>query len=70
MDFAAENKIRQRVLSMCATLCARLHALPLTRRAPRSFNKREEEFPTLQAYNDYLEEVEDIGACATSRSCG
>lgn len=24
------------------------------------FNKRPEDFPTLRAYNDYLEEVEDI----------
>lgn len=29
----------------------------------QTFNKREEDFEDLRAYNDYLEEVEDIGAC-------
>lgn len=27
------------------------------------FNKREEEFPSLREYNDFLEEIEEIGRC-------
>ena len=27
------------------------------------FNKRREDFPDLRAYNDYLQEVEDISKC-------
>lgn len=27
------------------------------------YNKRRDDFETLQEYNDYLEEVEDIGEC-------
>jgi hypothetical protein len=27
------------------------------------FNKRPEDFPSLRAYNDYLEMVEDISKC-------
>jgi CDK-activating kinase assembly factor MAT1 len=30
------------------------------RRITKLFNKRREDFKTLRAYNDYLEEVEDI----------
>ena len=36
-----------------------------------SFNKKEEDFPSLRDYNDYLEEVETISECTgkgTSRS--
>lgn len=28
-----------------------------------SFNKKEEEFPTLKEYNDYLEKIEEISKC-------
>lgn len=27
------------------------------------YNKREEDFPTLDEYNDFLEEIEEIGEC-------
>jgi hypothetical protein len=36
--------------------------------ARRSFNKRQEEFGSAREYNDYLEQVEDIGA-RRRRSC-
>lgn len=32
----------------------------IRRRVLRDFNKKEEDFPSLQAYNNYLEEIEDI----------
>ena len=32
----------------------------LRKRIARTFNKTEEDFPTLKDYNDYLEEVENI----------
>ncbi|KAE9462541.1 hypothetical protein C3L33_05550, partial [Rhododendron williamsianum] len=32
------------------------------------FNKREEDFPSLREYNDYLEEVEDMSKLTTSQS--
>jgi CDK-activating kinase assembly factor MAT1 len=34
--------------------------LQIRRRIQNIYNKRQEDFPTLRAYNDYLEEVEDI----------
>jgi hypothetical protein len=75
MDLAAENKIRQRVLSMCAGVRrARARAAaadaPRLRTPPRSFNRRAEEFGSAREYNDYLEQVEDNSARAARRgSC-
>jgi hypothetical protein len=73
MDFAAENRIRQRVLSMCvrkgvvfvlrANMLSPARSLALV----RSFNKRQEEFGSAREYNDYLEQVEDIGARAATQ---
>lgn len=34
--------------------------LVIRRRVLNTYNKRQEDFPTLRAYNDYLEEVEDM----------
>lgn len=34
--------------------------LQIRRRIQNIYNKRQEDFPSLRAYNDYLEEVEDI----------
>ena len=63
MDFAAENKIRQRVLSMCGAVRRTRCARSADARAPRhSFNKGEDEFASAREYDDYLEEVEEIGA--------
>ena len=67
MDFAAENKIRQRVLSMCAPAarcglrCSR-HSRRGASRRRRSFNRTESEFASVNEYNDYLEQVEDMSA--------
>lgn len=37
----------------------------------RRYNKRRDDFETLQEYNDYLEEIEDIGECKLHESlCG
>lgn len=37
----------------------------------RRYNKRRDDFETLQEYNDYLEEIEDIGECKVHESlCG
>lgn len=33
---------------------------------PHSYNKKEEDFPTLREYNDYLEEIENIGESCPS----
>lgn len=35
----------------------------IRKRVSRLFNRRPEEFPTLRAYNDYLEEFEEISTC-------
>ncbi|KAG1334680.1 CDK-activating kinase assembly factor MAT1 [Cocos nucifera] len=34
--------------------------MPIRRRIANIYNKREEDFPSLREYNDYLEEVEDM----------
>ena len=68
MDFAAENKIRQRVLSMCAAAarcsgCVARGTHAAARHATaRSFNRTESEFASANEYNDYLEQVEDMSA--------
>lgn len=61
MELAAENKIRQRVLSMCALRQSSRFAAA-SDAACRSFNKGEDEFGSARDYDDYLEQVEDIGA--------
>ena len=63
MDFAAEKKHRQRVLSMCAAARSARRVCSADPRAPRrSFNKGEDDFASAREYDDYLEEVEEIGA--------
>ncbi|KAG9141558.1 hypothetical protein Leryth_025355 [Lithospermum erythrorhizon] len=42
--------------------------MSIRRRISSIFNKREEDFPSLKEYNDYLEEVEDMTALAASKS--
>ena len=36
----------------------------IRQRVARLFHRQPEDFPTLRAYNDYLEEFEDISTCA------
>lgn len=54
----AELRIRKRILSMCGFAWT---GSPLAD-TPRSYNRRRDDFPTECAYNDFLEETEDISA--------
>ena len=58
LNVQKEVVIRQRIAKWCALPRSRSHH-DLTD-VRNSFNKLEEDFITLRAYNDYLEEVEDI----------
>ena len=51
-----KNKFRQQTFE--DTLVER--EVDLRKRIARTFNKAEEDFPTLKDYNDYLEEVENL----------
>lgn len=59
MNLEEQNRVRLRIVSLCAETCA--HCPPLLTFA-HSYNKRAEEFASSKEHNDYLEEVEDIGS--------
>lgn len=59
------------VHAFCHQCC--LHLTPIRQPPPPFFflhcryNKREGDFPGLREYNDYLEQVEDIGMAAAAK---
>ena len=69
MDFAEEQRVRQRVTAMCAVSCGSPRACHLSNRpalSSDSYNQTRGDFATDLEYNNYLEEVEDMSASLSS----
>ena len=67
-DLGAAMRTRARVLSMCALstncghLCAYCCYFSVCRSSLCRYNRRRQDFDTQREYDNYLEEIEDIGA--------